>query len=196
MVGCSSSLVFLPFPAAVFFLPSLQSLSAFLCELSHSPSGTARGTRRCCPELVMFSYFIECNCAVAVTQVWCGQQCYNFGRHVRCTTTFCSSRGSVLVQGLVQGTSKRCDYKLMRLALCKQTYQKVYSPNECYPLTRSSRGTPHLPQQSGHCSKHFWICPQSRFMRKSDTLLRVTPDFCSKTALPSVITLHVHHGFE
>lgn len=107
-------------------------------------------------------------------------------------TSFCSSRGSVPVLGLVQGTSKRCDYKLMRLALCKQTHQKVYKPNKCYPLTRSSRETPHLFQQSGHCSKHFWICPQSQFMRKSDSLLTVTPDFCSKTASPRVITLHVH----
>lgn len=109
-----------------------------------------------------------------------------------CTTSFCGSRGIVLVPGPVQGTSKRCDYKLMSLALYKQTPQKVYSPNKCYPLTWSSWETPHLLQQSCYCSKHFWICPQSQFMRKSDSLLRVTPDFCSKTALPSVITLHVH----
>lgn len=132
---------------------------------------------------------------VAVSRVWCRHQCYNFGRLVRMHHYFCSSQGSVLALGLVQGTSKRCDYKLMRLALCKQTHQKVYNPLECYPLRGSTWETPHLLQQCCHCSKRFWVCPQSQFMRKSDSLLRVTSDFCSKTALLSVITLHVHQSW-
>lgn len=124
--------------------------------------------------------------------MWCRHQCQNLAALSGCTTRFCSSRGSMLVLGLVQGTSKRCDYKLMRLALCKQTHQEGYSPHERYPVTGSSWETPRLPQQCCHCPKHFEICPQSQFMRKSDSLLRVTPDFCSKTALLSVITLPVY----
>lgn len=31
----------------------------------------------------------------------------------------------------VQAVSKRCDYKLMRPALCKQTQQKVCNPSQC-----------------------------------------------------------------
>lgn len=124
--------------------------------------------------------------------MWCRHQCQNLAALSGCTAHFCSSQGSMLVLGLVQGTSKRCDYKLMRLALCKQTQQKVYNPHECYPVTGSSWETPHLLQQCCPCSKHFWICPRSQFMRKSDLLLRVTPDFCSKTALLSVITFPVY----
>lgn len=63
-------------------LPSLQTLSAFLCELTSFLSDIASGTR-CHPELVMCSYFIKCNCRVAVMCVWCRHRCYNFGRLVR-----------------------------------------------------------------------------------------------------------------
>lgn len=88
-----------------------------------------------------------------------------------CAPYFRSGRGFVLVLGPVQAASKRCDYKLMRLALCKQTKQKVYNPSECYPSIWSSWETPHSIQQCCHCSKHFRNYPQSLFRRKSDSLL-------------------------
>lgn len=162
MVECSSLLVFLPFPRVAFsllsnHLPSLcislwTPLSCFLMD-------TVNGTRKCLPEWVMFSYFIKCNCIVTVIWVGHRHRYYNFGNLSGCTPHFCGSWGFVLVLGLVQGTSKRCDYKLMRPVLCKQTHQKVYNPNECYPLTWSSWETPHLLQQCCHCSEHVWICP-------------------------------------
>ena len=139
----------------------------------------------------MFSYFIKCNCGVSPGH-GTDTSVTTLADSSGCTPRFCGSRGLGLGLGLVQGTSKRCDYKLMRPALCKRTQRQVCSPRECSPLTRSSWESPHLLQQCCHCSKHFRICPRSQFMRKSDSLLRVTPDFCSKTALPSVITLHVH----
>lgn len=53
----------------------------FFCELlSHFLSDTTYGTGKCRPELVMFRYFIKCNCRVTVTN---RPHCYNFGRLVR-----------------------------------------------------------------------------------------------------------------
>lgn len=195
MAQHSSFLVFLPFPIDAFpFLSRTSPLSVSLCEL---PS--LLFPQKLPTELGNVSQ--NQLCSITSLNVIAKQLSSECGAdtHVKvladlsgCTTSFCRSQGSVLVLGLVQGTSKRCDYKLMRLALCKQTHQKVYNPNECYPLTRSSWETPHSLQQCCHCSKHVWICPQSQFMRKSDSLLRVTPDFYANTALLSVITLYVH----
>lgn len=110
-----------------------------------------------------------------------------------CAPHFCSSWGLVLVLGLVQAMSKRCDYKLMRLALYKQTQQKVYNPSKCYPSIWSSWETPHSIQQCYHCSKHFRNCPQSLFIRKSDSLLThlifVSKQHCPTSSLSMFTSL-------
>lgn len=50
-------------------------------------------------------------------------------RHTGCASHVCCSQESALRTG--QAVSERCDYKLMRSALCKQPQQKVCKPSQC-----------------------------------------------------------------
>lgn len=52
-------------------------------------------------------------------------------RHTGCASPVCCSQESLPVLRTGQAVSERCDYKLMRSALCKQPQQKVCNPSQC-----------------------------------------------------------------